>query len=149
MSTTSTTSTTIRRSTRTRRPRQRSPPDPHYVRRETLTTTLRNLIRKILLKKEDLETAKREVRSLSAIVSNTNRLAELTRADKDSLQRQYSKNIEKQREIINEITMHQRDFDTKYAELDEIIRQERLRNTGGGKKRKLAYSRKKGKKRYS
>jgi predicted RNase H-like nuclease (RuvC/YqgF family) len=145
----STTSTTIRRSTRTRRPRQRSPPDPHYVRRETLTTTLRDLVRKILLKKEDLETAKREVRGLSAIVSNTNRLAELTRADKDSLQRQYSKNIEKQREIINEITILQRDFDTKYAELDDIIRQERLRNTGGGKKRKLAYSRKKGKKRYS
>jgi hypothetical protein len=57
--------------------------------------------------------------------------------------------LKKQREIINEITMLQRDFDTKYAELDEIIRQERLRNTGGGKKRKLAYSRKKGKKRYS
>jgi len=149
MSTTSTTSTTIRRSTRTRTPRQRSPPDPHYVRRETLTTTVRNLLRKILLKKEDLETAKRELGSMSAIVSNTNRLDGLTRADKDSLQRQYSKNIEKQREIINEITMLQRDFDTKYAELDDIIRQERLRNTGGGKKRKLAYSRKKGKKHYS
>jgi hypothetical protein len=148
----STTSTTIRRSTRTRTPRQRSPPDPHYVRRETLTTTVRNLLRKILLKKEDLETAKSELRGMSAIVSNTNRLDGLTRADKDSLQRQYSKNIEKQREIINEITMLQRDFDTKYAELDDIIRQERLRNTGGGKKRKLAYSRysrKKGKKRYS
>jgi hypothetical protein len=145
----STTSTTIRRSTRTRTPRQRSPPDPHYVRRETLTTTVRNLLRKILKKKEDLETAKRELGSMSAIVSNTNRLDGLTRAEKDSLQRQYSKNIEKQREIINEITMLQRDFDTKYAELDDIIRQELLRNTGGGKKRKLAYSRKKGKKRYS